>query len=177
MNFQRKLKDEKWENCNLIIRPTREETVKDFKISINDLSETLLNDQEGIRLLGVSRCLSVLAQWTAISLPGAFLSEGLWRYICYNLVVRGCRDISCTIPSHRSDPDLIYMLDKSRFVEEFAFFVSWIHNSTRVQTEWWPHIWIKGLCHWFSLFIAKAVAGMEMIYVCWHSEIMAFPII
>lgn len=62
MNFQRKLKDEKWENCNLIIRPTREETVKDFKISINDLSETLLNDQEGIRLLGVSRCLSVLAQ-------------------------------------------------------------------------------------------------------------------
>lgn len=34
--------------CNLIRRLTRGEAVKGFMISINDLSEILLNDQEGI---------------------------------------------------------------------------------------------------------------------------------
>lgn len=48
MIFERKWKDEKKGNCNLIRRLTRGEAVKDFMISINDLSEILLNNQEGI---------------------------------------------------------------------------------------------------------------------------------
>lgn len=168
--FGRKWKDEKGGKRNLIRRLTREEAVKDFMISINDLSEMLLNDQEGIRLLGVSQCLSVLAHWTTVSLPRAFLSEGIWWYICYNLVLQGWREISCPIQSHRSHPDVIHMLYKCRFVEECL--VSWIHNSTRVQKKWWPHVWMTGFCRCFNLVIAKVVERMEMVYVWWNGEVL-----